>query len=97
MEIRMSDQPPASVAALIAQWRHVAETFRRDMVGEDSRTADLYEKGAESYEDCADALEALIGRLPVPPCPLCSIDDGLVREWVWKARDVARSKGLLDE
>lgn len=29
------------------------------------------------------------------PCPLCSIDDGLVREWVSKARSVAKSKGLL--
>lgn len=30
-----------------------------------------------------------------PACPLCSIDDGLVREWVSKARAVARAKGLL--
>jgi hypothetical protein len=30
-----------------------------------------------------------------PACPLCSCDDGLVREWVQKAREVARSKGLL--
>lgn len=29
------------------------------------------------------------------PCPLCSIEDGLVREWVMKARSVARSKGYL--
>jgi hypothetical protein len=28
-------------------------------------------------------------------CELCSIEDGLVREWVMKARGVARSKGLL--
>lgn len=35
---------------------------------------------------------------PEPPtqrCDLCSIDDGLVREWVSKARAVAKSKGLL--
>ena len=29
------------------------------------------------------------------PCELCSIEDGLVREWVMKARVVAKSKGLL--
>jgi len=34
------------------------------------------------YEDIAD-------------CALCSIEDGLVREWVMKARAVAKSKGLL--
>ena len=28
-----------------------------------------------------------------PPCSLCSFDDGLVQEWLSKARAVARSKG----
>jgi hypothetical protein len=28
-------------------------------------------------------------------CPLCGIDDGLVQEWVSKARSVAQAKGLL--
>lgn len=29
------------------------------------------------------------------PCPLCSVDDGLVQEWLAKAWAVAKSKGLI--
>jgi hypothetical protein len=46
----MSDQPPASVAELIAQWRQMARDDHRWAAG----------------EYFADALEALLGRLPVP-------------------------------
>jgi len=40
-------------------------------------------------------LLALARRAQGACCELCSIDDGLVREWVQKAREVANSKGLL--
>ena len=40
---------------------------------------------------CDDCLK----EVPQFTCSLCTIDDGLVREWVMKVRDVARSKGLL--
>jgi hypothetical protein len=40
---------------------------------------------------CADELDAALRDLPC----VCHIDDGLVQEWVAKARAVAKSKGLI--
>lgn len=43
----------------------------------------------------ADLLDNAITKRENESCPLCSIDDGLVQEWVSKAREVAKVKGLL--
>jgi hypothetical protein len=82
----MSDQPPASVAALIAQWRERAERHKKH--------GDYYRIGQGwGFSDCADELEALLGRLPVPrrtvadhygagwlagreSCPICGANPG---------------------
>lgn len=45
-------------------------------------TAEAWQKLREAKAECRAA------------CGLCSIDDGLVREWVMKARAVARAKGF---
>jgi hypothetical protein len=54
---QVSDQPPSSVADLIAKWRTV------DAICRCSVHCDCL---AQGYEFCADELEALLGRLPVP-------------------------------
>jgi hypothetical protein len=44
-------------------------------------------------ELCRAAVEALPAAAP-RHCSLCSIDDGLVQEWISKVREVAKTKGL---
>jgi hypothetical protein len=63
----MSDQPPASVAALIAQWRAEAKEQRALAIDWPGYRRSYYADGkAQALEVCARDVEALIGRLPVP-------------------------------
>lgn len=71
---------------LLEQWAHVPlqPGFRLETLRDDCLLS-LY-------------VRALAAAQPAPggqgtPCPLCSIDDGLVQEWLSKAREVAKSKG----
>jgi hypothetical protein len=55
---------------------------------------DISDEDARVIRTAAHHLQAFLSD-PEPACELCSIEDGLVREWLSKARAVARSKGLL--
>jgi hypothetical protein len=67
----MSDQPPASVAALIAQWRAEAKEQRALAIDWPGYRRSYYADGkAQALEVCARDVEALIGRLPVAQCNL---------------------------
>jgi hypothetical protein len=90
----MSDQPPASVAALIAKWREWSAW--------EANECSNWER-ATTLDQCADELEALIGRLSVPqgwqPIAIAPKDDtpllvALIEGRVIRRMSDARSRGL---
>lgn len=72
----------------------LAESWRKNASNHDATEAGC--AASYAFTRCADELEALLSASPVPQearC-VCEVDDGLVREWVQKAREAARGKGF---
>jgi hypothetical protein len=90
----MSNEPGSgrrpALSELIASWRKVASIVVKH---QRDGAADVE---AIAYRTCANELEAA---LPASSegahgqC-VCTVDDGLVQEWISKARAVARAKGF---
>lgn len=103
----MSNSPDAD--RLVAEAQRIAELFHETyerlapafgyQTREASRKpwADVPEQNKRlMVAVCGEILSAL-QQAQAPPTCVCTIDDGLVREWVQKAREVAKSKGYQFE